>query len=168
MDLFSTLPIRQMPGSPTRTCLSNTLDLRLTDVHSVTCSRCRFWDSVMSTPRRRSTSSNAVRLTNEANSCPSPSAFLSVKNPGHRTHRSSHSSSMCHMPAGAPECNFLVNAFKYLLPRLLLLPIFQFFYLHELIEVSWKSFMWFFYLKKCTNVDCYILQFCITSYFFGI
>ncbi|VEL21865.1 unnamed protein product [Protopolystoma xenopodis] len=36
----------------------------------------------------------------------------------------------------AASCNFLVCAFKYLLPRLLLLPIFHFFYLHELIEVS--------------------------------
>ncbi|THD25059.1 putative ras GTP exchange factor son of sevenless [Fasciola hepatica] len=137
--ILHTASWNKMPGSPIRSCHSNALDLRLTDVHSVTCSRCRFWDSVMSTPRRRSTSSNAIGLVNGSQSSPSPSAFLSVANSGHRTHRSSHSSSVCNMPVGASECNFLVNAFKYLLPRLLLLPIFQFFYLHEMIETLHRS-----------------------------
>ncbi|KAF7256894.1 hypothetical protein EG68_06250 [Paragonimus skrjabini miyazakii] len=110
---------------------------RWTDLHSFVCKRCRYWDSVPA-PRRRSTSSIGVRPSTGS----SPTRDSSTTNAGgtrtrlnaNKHHRNSHSSSSTEVWSGSANCNYLVNAFKYLLPRLLLLPVFQFFYLHELIK----------------------------------
>ncbi|KAF8572194.1 hypothetical protein P879_02028 [Paragonimus westermani] len=110
---------------------------RWTDLHSFVCKRCRYWDSVPA-PRRRSTSSIGLRLSTGS----SPTRDSSTANAGgtktklnaNKHHRNSHSSSSTEVWSSSANCNYLVNAFKYLLPRLLLLPVFQFFYLHELIK----------------------------------
>ncbi|KAA3679573.1 uncharacterized protein DEA37_0011341 [Paragonimus westermani] len=110
---------------------------RWTDLHSFVCKRCRYWDSVPA-PRRRSTSSIGLRPSTGS----SPTRGSSTANAGgtktkvnaNKHHRNSHSSSSTEVWSSSANCNYLVNAFKYLLPRLLLLPVFQFFYLHELIK----------------------------------
>ncbi|CAL8091439.1 unnamed protein product [Calicophoron daubneyi] len=111
-------------------------DTRWTYLHSMVCPRCRFWDSVaVSSPRRRSISSNAVRLS--SGHSPRDEVHLTTRktsDTANRHHRSSQSASSADIPTGSAACNYLVNAFKYLLPRFLLMPIFHFFYLHELIE----------------------------------
>ncbi|CAH8505319.1 unnamed protein product [Heterobilharzia americana] len=120
--------------------------LSTTDLHSFTCSRCQYWDTVVGMPRRRSTSSSiASPIRNDntpSNSFNKDTMSTSIDSADkieltsktshrHHNHRSPHlsSSDMC-----ATNCNYLVNATRYLLPRLILLPIFHFFYFHELIE----------------------------------
>ncbi|KAF5401555.1 hypothetical protein PHET_05226 [Paragonimus heterotremus] len=124
------------PANSSTSVLSNARN-RWTDLHSFVCKRCRYWDSVPA-PRRRSTSSIGVRPSTSS----SPTRDSPTTNAGgtrtrlntNKHHRNSHSSSSTEVWSGSANCNYLVNAFKYLLPRLLLLPIFQFFYLHELIK----------------------------------
>ncbi|KAK4469553.1 hypothetical protein MN116_007094 [Schistosoma mekongi] len=128
---------------------NNFISSSTTDFHSLVCSHCQHWDTVVSKPRRRSTSTT-VTPSNSGNN--SFNAYS--KNPMstsvdsadkvditsrmssyryHYQHRSPHLLQV-NTPSYAINCNFLVNATRYLLPRIILLPIFHFFYFHELIE----------------------------------
>ncbi|CAH8496915.1 unnamed protein product [Schistosoma intercalatum] len=118
----------------------------VTDFHSFTCLHCQHWDTVVTKPRRRSTSTTVTPLNNDNNSfnvhnkntmstsVDSADKFdLTSKMSLNRHHRSPHLLGM-NTTSYAINCNYLVNATRYLLPRIILLPIFHFFYFHELIE----------------------------------
>ncbi|CAH8485941.1 unnamed protein product [Schistosoma turkestanicum] len=125
----------------------------MTDFHSFTCSRCQHWDTIVTKPRRRSTSTTVTPSTNDNNHNNSSSVYhnknamsTSVDSADkvdltsrisssrhHQHHRSPHLLEM-NTSSYAMNCNYLVNATRYLLPRIILLPIFHFFYFHELIE----------------------------------
>ncbi|TGZ65167.1 hypothetical protein CRM22_006005 [Opisthorchis felineus] len=113
-------------------------DLRSPDPHSFSCSRCSSWDSVPDPRRRSISSSTATPLSAASFTGTSPKHALDtlekLVRPYLRQHNVSQSSSDLENLTNSANCNYLTNAFKYLLSRLLLLPIFQFLYLHELIK----------------------------------
>ncbi|OON14956.1 RasGEF domain protein, partial [Opisthorchis viverrini] len=112
-------------------------DLRSPDPHSFSCSRCCSWDSVPDS-RRRSISSSTTTPLAASFTGTSPKHALDtlerLVRPYLRQHNVSQSSAGLEDLTSSANCNYLTNAFKYLLSRLLLLPIFQFLYLHELIK----------------------------------
>uniref|UniRef100_A0A5K4FCE0 Protein son of sevenless n=1 Tax=Schistosoma mansoni TaxID=6183 RepID=A0A5K4FCE0_SCHMA len=127
---------------------STTTTTPVVDFHSFTCLHCQHWDTVVSKPRRRSTSTTATPLNDDNNyfnvhnnkntmstSVDSADKFDLTSNMSlnRHHHRSPHLLEM-NTTSYAINCNYLVNATRYLLPRIILLPIFHFFYFHELIE----------------------------------
>ncbi|CAH8604898.1 unnamed protein product [Dicrocoelium dendriticum] len=129
--------LNKPPGATCPTCPVGAAS-RWFAPHSFQCTQCRLWDSVPSS-RRRSASSCVLRLSNGSSpvrdgSFTTPEFFSGHAKTWRRPHRVSKSPSVLENSTDSASCNFVVIAFRYLLPRLLLLPIFQFFYLHELIK----------------------------------
>lgn len=129
--------LNQPPGAACPACLVGTTSRWLAP-HSFQCAQCRLWDSLPPS-RRRSVPSSALRLSNGSSPVRDGSLTIPEFCGGQartwkRPHRVSNSPSALENSTDSANCNFVVIAFRYLLPRLLLLPIFQFFYLHELIK----------------------------------
>ncbi len=94
---------------------SDSLDPRLLCLHSLCCPSCRAWDCQKETTVVASSpgSDGGGGCGGTTPTHPSPSPY-----------------------PPASHCNSVVNCFRYLLPRLLLLPIFQFFQFYRLVNVS--------------------------------
>ncbi|TNN18034.1 Protein son of sevenless [Schistosoma japonicum] len=128
---------------------NNFISSSTTDFHSSVCSHCQHWDTVVSKPRRRSTSTTVTPSNSGNNSFNAYSknpmstsvdsadkVDMTSRMSSYRYHHQHRSPYLLQVntPSYAINCNFLVNATRYLLPRIILLPIFHFFYFHELIE----------------------------------